>query len=205
MVHSSQELPSKSLQVDSDIFYVELHSIKVDVLNVNEINVAETYTVKNIFNSSLDSIEIWINQTASNLKAIDSEGTLAFEKTEFSGSSILLNVYFRSELPNNSSTTFDIWYSLNRYPIAEQDKAYYYFEFYSDVTYFTKEQIIELKIPERSFIHEEEGLTSYFPQDGFALAGKRVYISWSFENLLPEEQSFVLLDLINRLRGHQLG
>ena len=186
-------MPSKSLQVDSNLFYVETHSIKVDVLSNNEINVAETYTVKNSHNLSSDSIKIWINQTASNLKVQDSEGILTIEKTEFSGSSFLLNIYFRSELPENSSTTFDIWYSLNRYPIAEQDNSYYYFEFYSDVTYFTKKQIIELKVPERSFIHEEEGLTSYFPQDGFALAGKRVYISWTFNDLDPLEQSFVFV------------
>lgn len=201
LVYSSQGLPSKSLQVDSDLFYVELHGIKIDVLSVNEINVAETYTVKNIHNSSLDSIEIWINQTASSLKAQDSEGILTYEKTEFSGSSNLLNVYFRSELPNNSSTTFDIWYSLNRYPIAEQDNSYYYFEFYSDVTYFTKKQTIELKVPERSFIHEEEGLTSYFPQDGFALAGKRVYLSWTFNDLEPLEQSFVFVRFDKQIKG----
>ena len=133
-VNSSQVSISKSLQVDSNLFYVELHSIKVDVLSIIEINVAETYTVKNIQNSSSDSIMIWINQTASNLRVQDSEGIVTFEKTELSGSSFLFNVYFRYELPVNSSTTFDIWYSLNRYPIAEQDNSYYYFEFYSDVT-----------------------------------------------------------------------
>ncbi|MCG3215817.1 MAG: hypothetical protein KAS63_03840 [Candidatus Heimdallarchaeota archaeon] len=104
-------MSSKSLQVESNLFQVELHSIKIDVLSVNEINIAETYTIKNIHNSSSDSIEIWINQTASNLNIQDSEGSLLFDKTEFSESSFLLNIYFRSELPVNSTETFDIWYT----------------------------------------------------------------------------------------------
>ncbi|MCE7741421.1 MAG: winged helix DNA-binding protein, partial [Candidatus Heimdallarchaeota archaeon] len=54
--------------------------------------------------------------------------------------------------------------------------------------------------PERSFIHEEEGLTSYFPSDGFALAGQRVYLSWTFENLDPLDQPFIFVRFDKPLR-----
>ncbi len=193
LICCSQTKASTSLQVDSQLFDVERHSTKIDVLSIDEINVAERYTVKNIQNSSLNSIEIWVNQTAANLIVRDFDGTLVFETNEISVSSNLLTIHFRSELAENSSTTFDIWYSLSRYPVAEQGNSHYFFEFYSGVTYFTKEHIIEIKIPERSFIHEEEGLISYFPVEGFALAGKRVYISWTFNDLEPFEQSLIFV------------
>ncbi|MCG3216294.1 MAG: hypothetical protein KAS63_06220, partial [Candidatus Heimdallarchaeota archaeon] len=102
-------------------------------------------------------------------------------------------IYFRSELEKNSTTTFDVWYSLTNYPIPEQGKSYYFFEFRSYVTYFTKEQIIEIKIPEKSTIHEEEGLTSFFPIESTPIAGKRVYISWSFNELEPFDDTFIFV------------
>ncbi|MHA1199139.1 MAG: helix-turn-helix transcriptional regulator [Candidatus Heimdallarchaeaceae archaeon] len=189
-----------SLSLDPQLFEVEKHSIKIDIQAIDEINIAERYTVKNRLNTSLDSIEIWINQSMSDLTVTDYNGSLTYDNSEISQSSHLLNITFRSDLEGNSSTTFDVWYNLEREPIAENGNSYYYFEFFATVSYFTLEQIIEVKIPERSFIHEEEGLTSYFPLDGFALAGQRVYLSWTFENLEPLHQTFIFVRFDKPLR-----
>ncbi len=184
---------SPSLFLDPYLFEVETHSIKIDILKIDEIKIAERFTVKNTQNSTLDSIDLWLNQTLSNLVVTDYNGSLLFEDTAISQSSHLLDITFRAEVEGNSTTTFDIWYDLERDPIAEQGNSYYFFEFYSTVTYFTEEQLIEVKIPERSFIHEEEGITPYFPSDGFALAGQRVYLSWTFEDLDSLEETFIFV------------
>ncbi|MEE9411056.1 MAG: MarR family transcriptional regulator, partial [Candidatus Heimdallarchaeota archaeon] len=92
-----------------------------------------------------------------------------------------------------STTDFSIWYSLTNHPIPQLGNSYYFFEFRSYVTYFTKEQIIEIKIPEKSTIHEEEGLTSFFPIESTPIAGKRVYISWSFNELEPFDDTFIFV------------
>lgn len=193
LAFSSQKKSSPSMSLDPYLFTVETHNIKIDIIQIDEIKVAERFTVRNTQNSTLDSIEVWINQTLSDLFVTDYNGSLSFDDTEISDSSHLIDVSFRTELFANSTTSFDIWYNLERYPIAENGHSYYYFEFSSSVTYFTEEQLIEVKIPERSFIHEEYGLTSYFPSDGFALAGQRVYLSWTFENLDALEDSFIFV------------
>jgi uncharacterized membrane protein len=192
-VSNSETIKTPSFVLDPYLFDVEIHSIKIDIQAVDTINIAEKYTVKNTQNSSLDSIELWINQSLSDLVVSDYNGSLTFDHTEISQSSHLLVISFSSELEGNSSTTFDVQYSLEREPIAEHGNSHYFFEFYSSCCYFTSEQLIEVKIPERSFIHEEEGMTPYFPSDGFALAGQRVYLSWTFENLDPYEQSFIFV------------
>jgi len=189
-------LPSESdisYAIDPTLFEIENHDIKIDILSVNEINIAEKFTVLNVYNSSLDSIDMWINQSLSNLDVRDYNGSMSFSTIEFSESSHLLNIQFRSGLLNESSATFVIWYVLDRVPIAESGNSYYFFEFYTSSSYPIREQIIEVKIPERSFIHEEEGLTPYYPSDGFAIAGQRVFLSWTFSTIEPDEQTFIFV------------
>ena len=182
-----------SFLIDPYLFEVEEHSIKVDIQTVDEILVSERFTVRNTQNVSLNSIELWINQSLSDITVRDYNGSLSFDNSEVTQSSHLLEINFRLELTSNSSTTFDIRYILNREPVSEHGNSHYFFEFYSTVNYFTIEQSIEVKIPERSFIHEEDGLTPYFPSDGYALAGQRVYLSWTFENLDPLEETFIFV------------
>lgn len=189
----SQSSSSYSPLVDSLFFEIDLHDIKIDIISIQEINIAEKYTVRNTQNTTLDSIDLWINQSLTNLLIKDLEGPLLFEGNQITDSSNFIKIYFRSELEKNSTTTFNVWYSLTNYPIPEQGKSYYFFEFHSSVSYFTKTQIIEIKIPETSTIHEEEGLTSFFPEECTPIAGKRVYLSWSFKNLEPFDNPFIFV------------
>ena len=189
----SQSSISYSPLADPLLFDIELHNIKIDIINIQEISIAEKYTIINTQNTTLNSIDLWINQSLDNLIVKDLDGSLVIERNQFTDVSNLIKIYFRSELEKNSTTTFDVWYSLTNYPIPEQGKSYYFFEFRSYVTYFTKEQIIEIKIPEKSTIHEEEGLTSFFPIESTPIAGKRVYISWSFNELEPFDDTFIFV------------
>jgi uncharacterized membrane protein len=179
--------------VDPDSLEVEYHNIKIDILNEQEVVVAEKYEIRNKLNVSFNSVFLWINQSLENLYVSDFEGELVSSRDMVTDSSNLLEINLRSELSSNDTTVINIWYSLLKSPIPEQSSSYYFFEFYSTITYFTIEQKIEIKIPERSLIHEEDGVTSFFPLSGSPIAGNRIYIAWNFENLLPEESSFVFV------------
>ena len=184
---------SYSPLVDSHFFEIDLHNIKIDILSIQEINVVEKYTVRNIHNATLNSIGLWINQSLNNLMVQDLNGSLTAENYQFTDATNLLKVYFRSELEYNETTSLNVLYSLANSPIPEQGNAYYFFEFCSSVTYFTKEQTVEIRIPEKSSIHEEEGITSFFPLESIPVAGKRVYLSWTFANLDPYDNTFIFV------------
>ena len=179
--------------INPDDFEVIVHNIKIDIINEQEVNVAERYEIRNKLSYSVNSIYLWINQSLENLLVSDSEGELIVVTDKISDSSYLLNIDFRSELSSNESTVFNVWYSLENTPIPEQGDSYYFFEYYSSVSYFIKEQKIEMKIPERSLIHEEEGVTSFYPLTERPIAGKRVYIEWIFRNIEPFENKFVFV------------
>ena len=84
--------------VDSLNLEIEVHNIKIDIKNFQEIIVAEKYTIRNNQNISLDSINLWINQSLDNLVVSDLEGTLNFDRNQFSETSNLLEIHFRSGL-----------------------------------------------------------------------------------------------------------
>ncbi|MHA2357404.1 MAG: MarR family transcriptional regulator, partial [Candidatus Heimdallarchaeaceae archaeon] len=189
----AQSSISCSPLVDSHDCEIDLHNIKIDISNVDQVTIAERYTARNIQNVSMASIELWINQSLSNLMIQDSEGPLEFELNMFTHSSHLIDINFRTELEKNSTTNINLWYSLTNHPIPQQGNSYFFFEFISSVTYFTKEQIIEIRLPERSIIHEEEGVTSFFPTGSIPIAGRRVFISWSFTNIEPYDNALVFI------------
>ncbi len=179
--------------VESHHFVIDSHNIKIDIKGIEEVTVAEKYDIKNSQNVSVESIDLWFNHSLDNLVINSLEGPLEFERNQLSDSSNLITIYFTTELVTNSTTSFNVWYSLTNYPIPEQGQSYYFFEFYSYMTFFTKEQTIEIKIPERSSIHEEDGLTSFYPTESIPIAGKRVYIAWTFRNLEPFDNSFIFV------------
>lgn len=184
---------SYSPLVDSHLLEIDLHNIKIDIIDIQEINILEKFNVRNIHNTTLNSISLWINQSFRNLVVQDLNGSLTIEKYQFTDTTNLLKIYLQSALEKNGTSTLNVFYSMTKYPIPEQGNAYYFFEFCSSITYFTREQTIELRIPEKSSIHEEEGITSFFPVDTIPIAGKRDYISWSFTNLDPLENTFIFV------------
>ena len=184
---------SYSPLVDSHLFEIDLHNIKVDIISIQEINVIEKFTIRNTHNTTLDSIGLWINQSLNNLVVQDLNGSLIIDNFQFTDTTNLLRINLRSELEYNETATLNVLYSLMNSPILEQGNSYYFFEFSSSITYFTREQTIEIRIPEKSTIHEEEGITSFFPLDSIPIAGKRIYLSWSFTNLDPYENTFIFV------------
>ncbi|MFW9853271.1 MAG: helix-turn-helix transcriptional regulator [Candidatus Thorarchaeota archaeon] len=184
---------SYSPLVDSQLFEIDLHNIKIDITSVQEINIVEKFTIRNTHNTTLNSIGLWVNQSLNNLVVQDLNGSLTIEKFQFTETTNLLRIFFRSELEENSTLDISILYGLANYPIPEQGNSYYFFEFESSITYFTKEQTLEIKIPEKSSIHEEEGITSFFPTDSIPIAGKRVYLSWSFTDISPYDNTFIFV------------
>ncbi len=167
------------------------HEIEIDILSVEEVKVLERYRIENVQNSSVSSIELWINQSTDN---IVTSGNLNSDINSISNASHLITLNLHSEFLPNDTELFTLTYDLNNLPRISF-KKFYYFQFWSSISYYTQIHTISLRLPYKSTIHVEKDFTSFFPVDNVTaiLDPPRVYISWFFYNLEPFENQFCFI------------
>ncbi|MCG3256227.1 MAG: winged helix-turn-helix transcriptional regulator [Candidatus Heimdallarchaeota archaeon] len=169
---------------------IKSHHIKIDILSIDEIYITESFYVKQEYDSSISSLDFWLNHSLQSLSLFDGKGELNFTRNEVTNSSSLISVDFRNKLEQNQTTYFYLFYKLDKIPISENGGSFYIFEFESSITYFTEFHEISVKIPTKSSIHEEGELRSFYPDNATIVLDPIVYVSWSFYLLKPFQNPF---------------
>ena len=175
---------------------IKTHQTEIDIYSVDQIASSENYVVQNIENTTLDSIDLWLNYSLNTLIVEDGEGTLNYDWNVVTNTSNLVRVYFRTSLDENDTVSFKINYNLDySLKLLENNPSYYSFEFYSSITHLTQNYMMTIKLPERSFIHEFDDTTpSFYPNNATQiLIQNRIEISWSYENLNPYSNPFYIV------------
>ncbi len=195
---SSSVINFQSVKKSVDEKPVEIisqHTI-IDIINENEIIIEEDITIRNINNSQISYVDYLLNQSFKNLQIQDREGLLDFDSPDEEG---LIKISLRSDLNHNQSVFFHVSYTLDtEVPKIEGKPSYFYFHILRYNYYFTYSHIVTIRLPRNSFIHKFDDYSySFFPINATRTdTGNRFYITWEFNNLLPEtvDQIFVWFD-----------
>ncbi|MHA1219543.1 MAG: helix-turn-helix transcriptional regulator [Candidatus Heimdallarchaeaceae archaeon] len=169
--------------------FIKSHDIKIDILSSENILVNETLIIQNNSTESMDNIYLWFNQSYANLIV---ENDLEYS---FVNDTSLISINFQNSIQTNQTTTVKLSYLLDKGILSiTGDPSYYYFQFTTIVTHFTKLQRIRVRIPENSFIHEEEGMESYSPETGPPSGIEyRLALIWTFTDLNPYDNQLLFL------------
>jgi uncharacterized membrane protein len=175
---------------------IKSHQTEIDIYSVSEIFSSDNFVVQNTENTTIDSINIWLNYSLNTLIVEDGEGTLNYDWNVVTNTSNLVKVYFRTSLDENDTASFTLNYNLGySLKLLEDNPSYYSFEFYSTISHLTQNYKMKIKLPERSFIHEFEDAThSFHPSNATqVLIQNRIEISWNHENLIPSSNPLFIV------------
>ncbi|MFW9852198.1 MAG: helix-turn-helix transcriptional regulator [Candidatus Thorarchaeota archaeon] len=175
---------------------IKSHQTEIDIYSTSEISSTENFVVQNIENTTIDSIDLWLNYSLNTLIVEDGEGTLNYDWNVITNTSNLVRVYFRTSLDENDTASFTLNYNINySLKLLEDQSSYYSFEFYSTISHLTQNYKMTIKLPERSFIHEFEDTTySFYPTNASqVLIQNRIEISWNYENLIPSSNPLYIV------------
>jgi len=179
---------------------IDIHEIRIDFSNMDAIAVIEEITISNNQNSTISSINCWLNQSFASLEVEDKDGSLTYDVTSYDTANNMVSIDFRSPIESNQTIRISIDYILDiDVPLVEGDEhSYYNFMFRKAISYYTKHYRVTVRLPFNSFIHEDESNPySYYPEDAVIdPSGGRLYIVWDFNNLLSSSNMlvFVLFD-----------
>lgn len=170
----------------SDSIIMKSHLIQIDIQSSDKVFVTEVCNIENQLNSSISTMNLWMNHSCSNITVQDGSGELDYDVLIQTTSFCQLTFDFNQALNTNESTVFYISYNLDLMPLYEDVSEYYYFEYSSTINFYTLKHYLSIKLPENSYIHEEAGLTSVYPTNYTqSVAGKKLILSWTLNNLLP--------------------
>ena len=169
----------------SDIYPIifKQHEIRVDIETPESIVVVEEIIIENKENSPLSQIEFLLDQPFSNLTIEDREEVLEYTPIDFLG---LMEIDFRYPIGANQTYYFKISYNLNiELDFTSGKPSFYLFSFNSYINYFTEYKTVTIRLPQNSFLHEDEhGPPPYLPVNATEdPTGNRIYLTWAFENL----------------------
>ncbi len=180
---TESDVPLKFL---SSSIILKSHIVQIDIQSSETVYITEVCNIENQLNSSLLSLNFWLNHSCSNISVQDGSGDLAYIILSQSVSQCQLFIDLNQELEANESTVFYVSYNLDMMPLYEDVSDYYHFEYASTINYFTLSHHLSIKLPENSYIHEEVGLTSIYPANySQNVAGKRLILTWNLHNLIP--------------------
>ncbi|MHA1200604.1 MAG: helix-turn-helix transcriptional regulator [Candidatus Heimdallarchaeaceae archaeon] len=170
----------------SDSIIMKSHIIQVDIQSSDKVYVTEVCNIENQFNSSLSTLNLWLNHSCSNITIQDGAGEIDYDVLIQTTSYTQLSFDFDQALNTNESTVFYLSYNLNMMPLYEDVSDYYYFEYTSTINFYTLKHQLSIKLPKNSYIHEESGLTSIYPANYTQnVAGERLILSWTLNNQIP--------------------
>ncbi len=175
---------------------IKSHQTEIDIYSISIISSSENFVVQNTENTTIGSIDLWLNYSLNTLIVEDGEGTLNYDWNVITNTSNLVKVYFRNSLDENDTASFtlncNLDYSLK---LLEDIPSYYSFEFYSTISHLTQNYRMTIKLPERSFIHEFEDTThSFHPNNATqVLIQNRIEISWNHENLIQSSNPLFIV------------
>ena len=180
-----------SLSAIEEPIYVSSHSSYIDIKDPYEIQVTENIIVINNQNTSLSGISLWLPQPLTDLDIEDDQGDLVFVVSPIVG---MYDIVFRSDLELNQSCTLTINYLYDLDIIEIGKQPIYYFQFTSEITYFTQNHLINIRLPNNTFIETKRGYTSYAEDAEIDVFNNRIYLFWEFHDLetLTGEEVFVL-------------
>ncbi len=172
---------------------VNSHNTLIDIKNIDDVDVTETFRITNTNPLQISYIHLWINHSCSNINVTDISGSLIFEKIVEADTYCYLKIFLRSEIQQDETATIYVSCTLNEIPYDEGVKSYF-FEFCSSITYFTEVHYLIVRLPEESFIDEDSGLTAIYPTNQEqSFIGKRLTVSWSHSNLAPLSNPFYII------------
>ncbi len=184
---------SHDLQTNSvDSFIIKTHKVNINILSITNVSVTEIFDIENKQNFSISSINLWLNQSCSDINVRDGLGDLVFDiliQTDFYH---LLSIQLRTSLLSNRSTIIYIYYNLENSIMSVKNPNHSRFEFFSIISYDTINHDLTIKLPKKSFVLESEDIVDIiYPADYFQyLVGQRIAISWSSSNLVSCENPY---------------
>lgn len=162
------------------------HEIRIDIRNINEIQVIETIIAENKQNVTTSHCGFWINQSIRDLRLEDTqENELDYDITSLNPSSHFITAHYPASLNVNQSTSFRLIYYLNiELSQFEGNSVYYSFLYRKAISHFTLFFRVQIELPENSFLHENDIPFSYYPEETTpVLSGNKFHLVWDFENL----------------------
>ena len=184
---------SQNFQANSDeSFIINSHMINVNIHSTTNVSVTEIFDIENKQNISASSINLWLNQSCSDIIVKDGLGSLLFDtpiQTDFYN---LLSIQFRTSLLSNRSTIIYIYYNLKNSLLSVKNPTHSRFEFFSTISYYTINHDLTIKLPKKSFILESEDIADIIYPAGYYqyIVGQRIAISWSGNNLASCENPY---------------
>lgn len=174
---------------------IRSHQTEIDIYSPQSVIVTETFSIQNLNTTIAPSVKFWLNHSLNTLVVEDVEGALDYDWLPISNVTNFVSVYFRTPLEQNDTSIFSVNYNLDTNLIlTESDTSFYSFEFYSTISHFTRRYTMSMILPELSFIHESEGISSYYPINATQILIKnRIVISWIFNNISKSSEPFFLL------------
>ncbi len=166
---------------------IRSHLVDIDILASDSIYVTETLVVQNTLeNTSYNKVGVWINQSLTTILVEDAEGSLNYGWIPNSNNTNFITVSLRRDLSYNDTALIIIKYDLffDLVTIEDDMSIYYYFEYFSTVTYRTLKMSISITLPPRSFLHDTEGISPYYPTSSSqSVFNNRLTLSWSLIDL----------------------
>jgi len=191
---NKSELSERVFLLNED-FLIKNRQTEIDINSPDSLSVVETFVAQNINPNSQNSINLWFNTSLNTIIVEDLEGGLNFDWIPISNISNRVQVFFREPITQNETVSFSIKYNLETsLQLTEGEENYYSFEFYSTITYPTTVYTMSIILPERSFIHESEGVSPFYPTNATQILIKnRIVISWIENNVSAHSNPFFLL------------
>jgi uncharacterized membrane protein len=176
----------------NDSFIVKTHKVNINIFSVSNVSVTEIFDIENNQNVSVTSVDLWINQSCSNINVRDGLGDLVFDTPIRTYFYQLLSIQLRTSLLSNRSTTIYINYDLAGSIYSHKNPNHLRFEFFSTITYETNNHDFTIKLPKKSFVLASEDIVDIIYPAGFFqfIVGQRIAISWSNTDLEPNENPY---------------
>ncbi len=169
------------------------HEIRIDIETPESITVIEEITIENKQVSPISDIEFLLDQPFSNLTIEDREEDLDYVPIDYLG---LMQINFRYSIGTNQTYYFKMSYNLDiELDFTAGKPAFYLFSYNSFINYFTEYQIVTIRLPSNSFLHEDEhGPPPCLPVNATEdPTGNRIYLTWEFNNLEQDtEINFII-------------
>lgn len=162
--------------------------ITLNVKGPDNIIITEEYTFENNLNTSIVSVDLYLNMSYSNLTIENTINKTQLNYDQFS-SSESIRVYFESVIESNASRSIQLSYSLEfGLPLIPNKHSYYMFSYFTTLAYYTEDFRVTSRLPEYCYLHETDDFLPYTPHNITAnfLSGTRITLIWDFDDL-PED------------------
>jgi DNA-binding HxlR family transcriptional regulator len=174
--------------MDSYPVIIEFHSVRIDIINVDDIKIEETIIFVNHQNTTLTSFDLCINQSFKDLQVeYLHQHIIPFYSNVTKIASIPLNPGLRTNERGDLFIEYFLDFELPQ--AVENRKIFYHLQCKKTSIYFTDKFEVLLRLPQNSFPHESKEYDYSITPTNYTYGEpteNRIAIFWSFSNMTPQ-------------------